>query len=379
MTSRNITRRTILKLPVAAAGALHSLRATTQYSMPGLYPGRVVGVTHSGASVGMTYQTAPIQNMIRQGMQALTDSPDYITAWRKLFQPGDVVAIKVNPNGSPPVIASQACLMEILNGLLLAGVAPINIVVCERYQDILARVTGWLPSWVRTAYASPGSYLDDQTGIQGYDPDYYVDLPQYLLPGQDPTIPSDTRSHPALFVTGQVTKIVSLAVLKDHQASGVTLNLKNLSGGLFNNWNRFHPDVNTNYLLYGIPALVSLPVVRNKVTLGIIDGVHGCYDGGPMGWSCVWEHNTMYLATDVVAADRVGWLAIDAERANRGLPPEQIAPPDGNDTWVQRQPQHITAAGQMGLGEWRDDKIDFRQVDALRPRPLSVHRGAGEI
>jgi len=364
MTRRNITRRAILKLPAAAAasGALRSLRGATPYSMPGLYPARVVGVTHSGASLSMAYQTAPIQNMIRQGMQTLTGTSNYTTAWRKLFQPGDVVAIKVNPNGSPLLISSQACLMEILNGLLLAGVAPINIVVCERYQDILARVTGWLPSWVRTAYASPGSYLDDQTGIQGYDPNYYVDLPQYLLPWQDPTIASNTRSHPALFVTRQVTKIISLAVLKDHQASGVTLNLKNLSGGLFNNWNRFHPDVNTNYLVDGIPALVSMPVVRNKVTLGIIDGVHGCYDGGPMGWSCVWEHNTMYFATDVVAADRVGWLAIDAERANQGLPPEQTAPPDGYDTWVQRQPQHITAAGQMGLGEWRDENIDFREV-----------------
>ena len=364
MTGRTITRRAILKAPAAAAaaGALRTLSGKTPYSMPGLYPARVVSVTHPGASVYMAYQTVPIQNMIRMGMQTLTGTSNYITAWRKLFQPGDVVAIKVNPNGSPLVISSQPCLMEILNGLLLAGVAPIDIVVCERYQDILARVTGWLPSWVRTGYASPGSYLDDQTGIQGYDPNYYVDLPQYLLPGQDPTNPTDTRSHPALFVTRQVTKIISLAVLKDHQAAGVTLNLKNLSGGLFNNWNRFHPDVNTNYLVDGIPALVSLPVVRNKVTLGFIDGVHGCYDGGPMGWTNVWEHNTMYFATDVVAADRVGWVAIDAERAIQGLPPEQTAPPDAYDSWVQRQPQHITAAGQMGLGEWRDEYIDLRQV-----------------
>jgi len=94
MTRRNITRRAILKLPAAAAasGALRSLRGATPYSMPGLYPARVVGVTHSGASVGMAYQTAPIQNMIRQGMQTLTGTSNYITAWRKLFQPGDVVA-----------------------------------------------------------------------------------------------------------------------------------------------------------------------------------------------------------------------------------------------------------------------------------------------
>jgi hypothetical protein len=254
-------------------------------------------------------------------------------------------------------------MLEIVNGLLLAGVTPNNIVVCERYQDILARITPLLPPWVRTAYASPGAYLDDQTGISGYDPNYYVDLPQYLLPGQSSTNPTDTRSHPALFVTQRVTKIISLAVLKDHDAAGVTLNLKNLSGGLFNNWNRFHPDVNTNYLAYGIPNLVALPVVRSKVTLGIIDGVHACFAGGPMGWAGFnFDWKTMYFATDIVAADRVGWNAIDYFRNNAGFQPEETAPADAYDPFVQRQPQHIAVAGQMGLGEWRDQYIDLRQV-----------------
>ena len=362
----SLTRRDVLKMPtgIAAASAVcHSASAATPYSMPGLYPGRVIGVQHSGSSIGNVYQAGPIQSMIRRGIMELTGLSSFIAAWRKLFQPGDVVAIKVNPNGSAPIISSQPCLMEVVQGLLLAGVAPQDIVVCERYQGVLARITSWLPSWLRTAYASPALYLDDQTAITGYDPNHYVDLPQYLLPWQNPSIPEHTRSYAALFVTRQVTKIISLAVLKEHNAGGVTLGLKNLSIGCWNNANRAHPDLATNYLKDVIPALVSAPVIRNKMVLSIIDGVHGLYAGGPMGYSgCLWEHRTMYFATDVVAADRVGWRAIDAERANRGFLPVQDSPPDRYDATHERQPQHITNAGQMGLGEWLDSRIDFRKI-----------------
>lgn len=364
---QNLSRREVLRIAgaaVAASTVAHSAYPATAFSMPGLYPGLVVGVEHSGSSIGNVYQAGPIQLMIRRGMMELTGCSNYVAGWRKLFQPGDVVAIKANPNGCPLFISSQACLMEIIQGLLLAGIAPNNIVVCERYQDILLRITGWLPSWVRTAYASPGDYLADQTAIDGYDPEYYVNLPQYLQPWQNVNNLAHTRSYAALFVTRRVTKIISLAVLKDHELGGVTLGLKNLSIGCWNNSNRAHPDDGRLFLKDFIPALVAAPVIRNKTVLSIIDGVHGLYAGGPMGWTGRgWEHRTMYFATDVVAGDRVGWRAIDTERAKWGLEPEQTAPADADDPAPVRQPQHIEVAGQMGLGEWRDDgHIDFRKI-----------------
>jgi hypothetical protein len=70
----------------------------------------------------------------------------------------------------------------------------------------------------------------------------------------------------------------------------------------------------------------------------------------------------MYFATDVVAGERVGWRAIDDERAKTGMAPEQTAPPDRYDPAPIRQPQHTEVAGQKGLGEWRDSHIDFRKI-----------------
>lgn len=361
----DISRREVLKLAGAAVGAsavVHSAWPATPFSMPGLYPGRVVGVEHAGSSVREAYQTGPIQLMMRRGMMELTGASSFIAAWRKFFQPGDVVAIKTSTNGRPQLISSQACIMEVIQGLLLAGIAAKDILVCDRYKETLDYITGWLPSWVQTAYATQG-YLNDQTGIAGYDPDHYVDLPQFLLPWQNPAIASHTRSYAAQFLTRRVTKVIVLSVLKDHQLAGVTMGLKTMSIGGWNNANRAHPDPSTNYLKDMIPALIAAPVVRNKTVLSIIDGVHACYAGGPTGWNGLrWEHRTMYFASDVVAADRVGWRAIDAQRAKMGLQPEQTAPADQYDPAPIRQPQYIEIAGQMGLGEWRDEHIDFRKV-----------------
>jgi hypothetical protein len=369
------TRREVFQQLAAAAVASASIRGAypaTIYSMPGLYPGRVIGIKDADSSIAGAYQTQPIQSMIQRGMMELTGAPNSSMAWSKLFSRSDVVGIKVNPNGISNIVSSKAALDAITQGLLLAGVTPGNIVVCDRNRAQLNNISGWLPTWVRQASAS-WDWSPDQTEIagynpghdprvSGYNPGYYVDCPGYLLPWQSSANPSHTRSYVANFVT-QVTKIITLSVLKDHQAAGVSLGLKNLCQGCINNANRAHPDVNTNYLQWFVPTVVSQPVIRNKVVLSIIDGVHGLWNAGPQGLQdFVWDHHTMYFGTDVVATDRIAWKAIDTQRLLAGLPPEESSGADAYDSWTIRQPQHITQAGLAGLGEYRDGNIDYRLI-----------------
>ena len=369
------TRREVFQQLAAAAVASASIRGAypaTIYSMPGLYPGRVIGIKDADSSIAGAYQTQPIQSMIQRGMMELTGAPNSSMAWSKLFSRSDVVGIKVNPNGISNIVSSKAALDAITQGLLLAGVTPGNIVVCDRNRAQLNNISGWLPTWVRQASAS-WDWSPDQTEIagynpghdprvSGYNPGYYVDCPGYLLPWQSPANPSHTRSYVANFVT-QVTKIITLSVLKDHQAAGVTLGLKNLCQGCMNNVNRAHPDANTNYLQWFVPTVVSQPIIRNKVVLSIIDGVHGLWNAGPQGLQdFVWDHHTMYFGTDVVATDRIAWKAIDTQRLLAGLPPEESSGADAYDSWTIRQPQHITQAGLAGLGEYRDGNIDYRLI-----------------
>jgi len=243
--------------------------------MPGPFRGRVAGVEHSGSIVSGAYQAEPIKEMFRRGMTTLTGAPDVKAAWSMFFEPGDVVGIKVNPVGAPHVISSPEVLHEIIGGLRLAGVKAKDIVVYDRYraQFFKAGFDKWLPEGVRHSNAVEDFELVQQA-IEGYDPDHYMEM-ALVLPGQDLNSLTARRSYAARFITKEVNKLVNLPVLKEHQSAGVTLALKNLSHGLVNNVNRSHPTKSLNVCGSFIPAVVSMPVVRNKTVLHILDGIKG--------------------------------------------------------------------------------------------------------
>ena len=112
-----------------------------------------------------------------------------------------------------------------------------------------------------------------------------------------------------------------------------------------------------------IPAVVALPVIRNKTVLHILDGVKGLYHGGPGARpQYVWEHKTLYFATDPVALDRIGWRVLDRQRHSVGMKPIAEDAPDKVSTFLRRQPEHVEIAGALGLGEWDESKIDLRAV-----------------
>lgn len=330
----------------------------TKLGMPGLYPGRVVAVSHPGCISNGEFQTEPIRRMMHAGMLDLTEAPDVPSAWRLFFERGDVVGIKVNPVGSPHVISCPQVLRQIIEGLQSAGVRKEDIVVYDRYraQFLKAGFREWLPEGVRWSSAAE-DYDAIQQAIAGYDPDVYLDFP-VTLPGYDINNAVARRSHPAKFITQEVNKLVNLAVLKDHQSAGVTLALKNLSHGLVNNVSRSHGSTSNNVCGAFIPAVVSLPVIRNKAVLHVLDGIKGLYHGGPSARpQFVWEHRTIYFATDPVALDHIGWKEIDKKRLAVGKKILVEDTPDRFSTFVHRQPEHIEIAGAMGLGVWDEKKI----------------------
>jgi hypothetical protein len=220
-----------------------------------------------------------------------------------------------------------------------------------------------VPKNIRLGYAAEA--IDPiQTKIDGYDPDCYVELP-FTLPGFDVSDKVACRSHAALFISHDVNKLINLPVLKSHNAAGVTLALKNLSHGLVNNVNRTHDGPELRYTDF-IPAVVNMPVIRQKTVLNILDGTKGLCHGGP-GYASVmepylWDNKTIYVATDPVALDIIGRGVIEEQRKKKGLWP--LAEAHTDDIWKSphRQPHHIESAGQAGLGEWDPAKIEFTPV-----------------
>jgi uncharacterized protein (DUF362 family) len=350
--------------PMALSAQFSSQAAVLKgLGMPGPYKGRVVDVEHPGSIVSGAYQAEPVREMMRRGMRELTGADGWVDAWKRFFEPGDVVGIKVNPVGMPHVISAPEVLREIIAGVTAAGVKPQDIVVYDRYRNqfLKAGFDKWLPEKVRWMHAVD-DYEEIQLGIDGYDPDHYMDM-ALVQPGQDLDNATMRRSFAAKFITKSVNKLINLCVLKDHQSAGVTLALKNLSHGLVNNVARSHSSYTLNACGAFIPAVVQMPVIRNKTVLHVLDGIKGLYHGGPGAKpQFVWEHKHLYFATDPVALDHVGWRVIDEKRVAVGKKKLVDDTPDQFSRFVHRQPEHVEIAGAMGLGEWNWEKIDLRKI-----------------
>ncbi len=55
-------------------------------------------------------------------MKELTGATDAVEAWKHFFEPGDVVGIKVVPNGQPEAHSSFEIVLEVIEKLKAAGV-----------------------------------------------------------------------------------------------------------------------------------------------------------------------------------------------------------------------------------------------------------------
>jgi Domain of unknown function (DUF362) len=384
------------------AGAADALQPGQ--GMPGPFPGRVIEVQHTGSvRPDLSVNAVAVPGMVQRGMCALTGA-DYPTeAWRRFFEPDDVVGIKVNPVGHrwgpdrPEAISSHAVVLETVAGLKSAGVRPQNIILFERYAKQF-RLAGYEKlldersmSGVRW-YASSVEYEGRQVEIDGldydgardahvvgYDPDVFIHL-DYASPEHDPKDGRRFRSHLSVIVSRMVNKIINIPVLKDHGSAGVTLALKNLSHGLNNNVARSHlPGVARGQSRSGpnqcntfIPTVAGQPLIRQKTVLHILDGLVGVYQGGPSA-DRTWAYKSLFFATDPVALDHVGWVMVDDQRIRAGLPrvgrmglQSATTAERGTEMFDRRQPEHIALAGTMGLGVFDADKIDHRRFMQTR-------------
>lgn len=362
-------------------------RPPGKLALPGLYPGRVVEVKNPGMIRNGTKDAGAIRAAMDLGIKTLTGATDAVEGWKHFFEPGDVVGIKVVPNGQPFAHSSFEIVLEVIEKLRACGVKARDIFVYDRYRGefLEAGYQKILPADVRWGGLDPEgdqfrldfpAFAADP--VAGFDHDAFVwmDLIPY---GDDPKDDRLYRSHLGKLVTKTLNKIVAIPVLKDHGSAGVTGALKNMSHGTVNNVDRSHHTPFTNVCNQFIPQMVSHPVIRDKFVLQIMDGIRGVYHGGPFageGGKYTWEHNAILFATDPVSLDHVEWDIIDGQRKARGLPPvaasgKAALDPLQSEGFDVRQPQHIALAGALGLGRFdfksnkgRRFSIDHRVVRA---------------
>src|SRR2546422_5213519 len=371
--------RLLAAAPLAPALQLRSdlppLRVVSRYSaaatpgMPGPYPGRVVSVTSDtcvDTSTGAANDEV-VREMMARGMRTLTGAGTTADAWRRFFEPSDIVGIKVNCGGYPFCVSAYEIVADVVRQLTGIGVPVSRIYVYERFQSQLDEVdyAPHLPQGVQIVAAERANRNVDNSG---YDPATYLEADLF---GEE-----DTRSNIMRLVSRRLTKIINIPNMKDHGATGVTGCLKNVAYGSFSNVARTHSRGKSHtYSVVG--TLAAIEPLRSRTVLQIMDGLRGVWHGGPFARTTryVFYPRQILFGTDPVAIDRLLLDVIEEQRRAHGaisiwdrspgsLKIDDTRARDADPTVniIIRAPGHVEYASTLGLGVYDRARIKVQNL-----------------
>ena len=97
--------------------------------------------------------------------------------------------------------------------------------------------------------------------------------------------------------------------------------------------------------------------MRDKVVLNIMDGLRGQYDRGPVpAPQFVWPLERLYVASDPVALDSVGFEVLLAKQIEAGRLPAARADE------IRKKHYGLAVAENLGLGIHKSRPIETRTI-----------------
>ncbi len=329
-------------------------------SMPGLFPGRVVVVKNTRSVIDNAIIEQEAYDMIARSMLELTGEKKLKKAWRKFVSPGERIGLKINPVAGKMLSTSHEVVRSVIRQLEESGIERAQITIWDRREFELTdagftaenypgiRITG------TEQMDKDGLYYGSDGKLYGehmIDKDwfYWADVEgeydEYTIPYM---VNGGKYSYFTRIITKDLDKIINIPILKNAGAT-VTLALKNLAFGSVSNTGRLHAQL-WNETCAEVCAFAPL---RDKVVLNIVDGLKGCFNGGPGAnpqFFC--NYHTVMAATDPVAIDRIGYDIVLAKRIAEGLQKE--GSPRALDFMLQAQ--------KLELGVADREKIDMREI-----------------
>ncbi|MBE9512104.1 MAG: DUF362 domain-containing protein [Bacteroidetes bacterium] len=340
-------REFVIKGTTVTLGAGIMLKSGLSFNYSPLNKSKVVEVFHPEAvAENRVVDQAIVQDMLGQGLESLTGKKGNPLA--TLIDPNDTVGLKINCLGRPMLYTHHELINAMITELKEIGVKENNIIVWDRYGFHMTDC-GFTMNDTATGirYFATQTHNDE---MSHFDPEYI-----YKSEFDNP----ERRDKNGIICrfsnifTKQCDKIINMAILKDHGLAGVTLCLKNISYGICNNNGRFHgPDHISTF----ITDIYSLPEVREKIVLNIIDGLEACFENGPVPRTSnvLFTPKTLWLGTDPVALDTLGLEVIETKREKKGYPAlKEIRPTI----------DHIEMAAGAGLGKHKKEEIEVVKID----------------
>jgi hypothetical protein len=279
---------------------------------------RVVMAHDSEATEAFRPVPKRIEAMVDRGVQSITGKSTSREAWLSLLSTQDIVGIKVYSAPGPNSGTRPAVAGALAKSLIAAGLAPRQIIVWDKSEPDL-REAGFFE-------------LADDLGIRvaasssaGYDPTNFYDTPlignltwgdfEFGRTGEG----IGRKSFVSKLVTQEMTKIINLTPLLNHNIAGVSGNLYGLAIGSVDNTLRFELD--PTRLAKSVPEIYAMAAVGDKVVLSITDALICQYEGGQRGllhYSTVL--NQLRFSRDPVALDMLSMKELDRQRLNTKSP-----------------------------------------------------------
>lgn len=303
----------------------------TKDSMPGKHPGRVIKINHQQSVVNGKPSHPAAYDMLKASMLTLTGKDDLKEAWLQFVSTDDVIGIKVNPIGGKLLSTSHAVTQAIVKQLEEAGISRTKMIIWDRRQEGLEEAEFTESNYPAITFMSTECYDENKSYINSdgafYSEDwidknhfYYADIEgeydAYTMPYM---VNGGKYSYFTKICTEKVTKIINVPILKNAGTS-ITACLKNIAFGSITNTGRLHED-----LWHDTCANVcAFPPLRDKVVLNILDGIIGCFDGGPAANpQFICQYKTLMVGTDPVAVDRIAFDVVTAKRIEEGIQTEE--------------------------------------------------------
>ncbi len=309
----------------------------TKYSLPGLFPGRVVEVHDPKAMNGETNKPSAevVKGMFEKGLTSLTGQ-NLKKSFGLFFDKNDVVGIKVNPVGAGLISTRLEVVDAIIDWLEKGGLKRRNIIIWDRFDYMLKdagftaeRFPGIGIEGLQTMdeAAAEGKSQDNSTWLRpdgthvsalNFDLDVYywadVEGPKDL-PYLNQHVFNGKHSYFGKLLTKKLTKIINVPVFKN-TGNAISMATKNISYGAVCNTNRLHRPLFLDVCV----EVLAFPVIRDKMVLNITDGLRAQYEGGPGPEAkFTYLYNRLFFATDPFALDMVCHRLLVEKRKSMGI------------------------------------------------------------
>ena len=237
---------------------------------------KVVGIRQPGAVEIYRPNLEIVRKMVAAGVSELTGKNDAKTAWLSLVTPQDIVGIKVFSGPGHSSGTRPAVVVAVIQGLIAAGVPARNIIVWDRLSADLRQagfyeLTNHLGIQVKSA-------VD-----QGYEEKVFYEKPiignlvygdlEFNQKGGG----VGRKSFVTRLLTREITKIISIAPLLNHNHAGVAGHLYSLAMGSVDNTLRFDED--RLRLSEAVPEIVNMTEIYDRLVLCITDALICQYQG----------------------------------------------------------------------------------------------------